>query len=79
MCQSTKSLRSSLLRGARAERPVASRERPAIAVGEPHPENRGVVDLTQNRAPVGETNTVSPLRQHMIEDMAAHKVNPRAT
>src|SRR5258708_19961813 len=26
--------------------------------------------------PMSETNTVSPLRQHMIEDMAARKLNP---
>jgi integrase/recombinase XerD len=25
---------------------------------------------------MSETNTVSPLRQHMIEDMAARKLNP---
>src|SRR5260370_37867153 len=25
---------------------------------------------------MGETNTVSPVRQHMIEDMAARKLNP---
>jgi integrase/recombinase XerD len=26
--------------------------------------------------PMSETNTVSPLRQHMTEDMAARKLNP---
>jgi hypothetical protein len=25
---------------------------------------------------MSQTNTVSPLRQHMIEDMAARKLNP---
>jgi hypothetical protein len=40
------------------------------------PENRGVVNLTQEAAPMSETNTVNPLRQHMIEDLAARKLNP---
>jgi integrase/recombinase XerD len=34
------------------------------------------MNLTQEGAPVSETNTVSPLRQRMIEDMAARKLNP---
>ena len=33
------------------------------------PENRGIVNLTQEAAPMSETDTVNPLRQHMIEDM----------
>ena len=47
--QSTKSLRSSPLRGARAERPWPVERKP-IAGGEPRPENRGVVNLTQDGA-----------------------------
>jgi len=67
MGQSTKSLRSSPLRGGKSREAVA--EESDSEVESSVPRIRGVVNLTQ-------TITVSPLRQRMIEDMAARKLNP---
>src|SRR5215468_11516910 len=34
-------------------------------------------NLTQEKLPMRTDTTVSPLRQRMIEDMAAHKIGPK--
>src|ERR1700746_596161 len=62
--------------GARGERPVASREDGHS--GEGSPVLRIEVSSTSLRMELSmsDTRTVSPLRQRMIEDMAARKLNP---
>ena len=45
--------------------------------GEPFLEDRGLSNLTQEmELPMTNNSTVSPLRQRMIEDMVARKLNP---
>ena len=51
LCQSTKSLRSSPLRGGKSREAGSQLRGQPIAGGEPRPENRGVVNLTQDGAP----------------------------
>src|SRR5215831_3787139 len=75
MGQCTKSLRSSPLRGSKS-REAGSRLRESNSAGEPRPENRGVATSLRMELPMSETNTVSPLRHRMIEDMTARKLNP---
>ena len=62
--------------GAGAERPVASREDTNSRWRAPS--SRIEVSSTSlwMELSMSETNTVSPLRQRMIEDMAARKLNP---
>jgi hypothetical protein len=38
--------------------------------------DRGLKNLTQEKLPMNTDTTVSPLRQRMIEDMAARKLGP---
>jgi hypothetical protein len=45
-----------------------------VLTGGPFPEDRGVVNLTQESS--HEYRCISPLRQRMIEDMSARKLNP---
>jgi hypothetical protein len=77
--QSTKSLRSSPLRGGKS-REAGGQLRVWIivaAVESPCPQNRGVFSASiRKELSMSDTNTVSPLRQRMIEDMAARKLNP---
>jgi hypothetical protein len=72
----TKSLRSSPLRGGESREPVASRD--AASSRWRAPVLRIEVSSTSLRKelPMSETNIVSPLRQRMLEDMAARKLQP---
>jgi hypothetical protein len=45
-----------------------------VLAGGPFPEDRGVVNLTQESS--HEYRCHHPLRQRMIEDMSARKLNP---
>ena len=65
LCHSTKSLRSSPLRGGRSQQV----ESPVLRIEVSSTSLRMELSMS-------ETNTVSPLRQRMIEDMAARKLNP---
>src|ERR1700692_1550289 len=62
--------------GARAERAVASRQESAGGFESPILRSRVLSTSLRMELPMSETNTVSPLRQRMIEDMAARKLNP---
>src|SRR6201981_2906749 len=62
--------------GARGERPVASREDGHSGVGSPVVRIEVSSTSLRMELSMSDTKTVSPLRQRMIEDMAARKLNP---
>src|SRR5215813_12758043 len=51
-------------------------EKIVVAMESSRPENRVLQTSLRKELPMSDTNTVSPLRQRMIEDMAARKLNP---
>src|SRR5215831_19288961 len=51
-------------------------EKIVVAMESSRPENRVLQTALRKELSMSETNTVSPLRQRMIEDMAGRKLNP---
>src|SRR5215831_14693739 len=51
-------------------------EKIVVAMESSRPENRVLQTSLRKELSMSETNTVSPLRQRMIEDMAGRKLNP---